>query len=68
MKVTIEANGSLVVTPESGCEAYALGHWAKANLEPMYQQVIVSPPRVLIDCSAFPESLEPVFLDRGVRE
>ncbi|WP_310630796.1 hypothetical protein [Paraburkholderia sp.] len=61
MKVTIDASGYLTVTPETGCEAYALGHWAEENLAPLYKQVIAPQVRILIDCSNFPESLQPVF-------
>lgn len=68
MKVTIEASGQLMITPESGLEAYALGHWAEENLAPLYKQVTAPSVRILIDCSKFPESLKPVFFADGVMQ
>ncbi|MBB3256891.1 hypothetical protein [Paraburkholderia sp. WP4_3_2] len=70
MKVTIEASGNLLITPETGCEAYALGHWAEENLGPVYKDVTANAPavKIRIDCSDFPEALPPIVLaERVVR-
>jgi hypothetical protein len=47
MKATIDARGMLVITPETGIEAYALSHWSRRNLNGTQVEAVV-------DMSNFP--------------
>ncbi|RDU99210.1 hypothetical protein [Trinickia dinghuensis] len=54
MKATINADGFLIVQPETDLEAYALKHWAGANLTGDWFNAAGQPAlRVIVDLGAF---------------
>lgn len=55
MKTTIRADGTLVVAPESGLEAFALSRWSKENIRSDWYDVrMIPPPNIVVDLSDFP--------------
>jgi hypothetical protein len=54
MKAELNANGQLVLTPESGVEAYALMRWTREAEAPPAEGRARA---VMIDLSPFPETL-----------
>lgn len=54
MKAEMKATGQLVLTPETGAEAYALMRWVKEAEQPPAEG---RPRAVCIDLSLFPETL-----------
>lgn len=56
MKATIKANGTLLIEPENGLEAYALDKWGKANLGD-WGAAMNPCVNMTIDLSAFPAAM-----------
>lgn len=54
MKAELKATGQLVLTPETGAEAYALMHWVREAEHPPAEG---KPRAVMIDLSLFPETM-----------
>jgi hypothetical protein len=55
VKAIIRADGTLIVAPESGLEAYALSRWSKENIRSDRYDVRMSPPpNIVVDLSDFP--------------
>lgn len=52
MKTTISAVGTLIVSPENGLEAYALGRWSAVNLTDWYSGN-TKQLNIIIDCAEF---------------
>jgi hypothetical protein len=67
MKTTIRADGILVVSPENGLEAYALGRWSATNLTDWYSGN-AKQLNIIIDCSEYPGAINPVFIGLGAHE
>lgn len=54
MKATIQADGMLVVTAETGLEAFALHHWSLENIGADWFDVTRAPaPKIILDASEF---------------
>lgn len=58
MKATICADGTLVVTPESELDAYALNQWALRNLARIPPPGEEPMPKMITDCSAYAGQLQ----------
>jgi hypothetical protein len=66
VKATVRADGTLIVAPESGLEAYALSRWSKENIRSDWYDVRMSPPpNIVVDLSDFPVA---VFMSMPVAQ
>ncbi|SEI42184.1 hypothetical protein [Paraburkholderia diazotrophica] len=61
MKTTIQANGALLIVPESDLEAYALGKWSKENLV-LTGIDDASRPKIMINMTEYPDALGVVLM------
>ncbi|VWC78756.1 hypothetical protein BLA17378_03767 [Burkholderia aenigmatica] len=64
MKATILAGGTLSVSPESDLEAYALAQWSRQNIGDWFNAAS-RPMAIMVDCSAYPDALEPITIPRA---
>ncbi|HEX7906834.1 MAG TPA: hypothetical protein VF534_01910 [Paraburkholderia sp.] len=62
MKTTIRADGTLVIEPESGFEAYALNCWGRENITNDWYDARRPQLKIIIDLSAYADQLMPALL------